>query len=114
MATLASQLATDFALLVPDTHYESAALTRASVLAASTLIRYGANDSDTDTEACALGLDYLCWLVLKRYAMVSDETAISDGKRLMEELADFRASRQQEASTPVVYDADGELVDGDS
>lgn len=111
MATLAAQIKTDYDLLIVTPHYDDTDLTRVSQIAAARVIRYGGNDADTDTAAVDLGLDYMIYLVQKRFALLSDEAGIAEAKRLQEEFNDFRAGRLQEESAPIAYDADGELVE---
>jgi hypothetical protein len=110
MATLAAQIKTDYDLLIVTPHYDDTDLTRVSQIAAARVIRYGGNDSDTDTAAVDLGLDYMIYLVQKRFALLSDEAGIAEAGRLEREFMDFRAGRRQVNSDPISYDSDGDVV----
>lgn len=110
MATLAEQIKTDYDLLIVNPHYPDADLTRTSEIAAARVIRMGGDDSGTDTAAVDLGLDYMMFLVKRRFELVSDEVANSEAARIDAEMRDFRAGRTQAASVPVVLDSDGDEV----
>lgn len=111
MATLAEQLAEDYGNLVVAPHYEETDIDRIAELAAARVIRFGGTDSGDDDESVDLGLDYMIYLVQKRFALVSEEVSISDRRRLDEDFRDFREGKAQEASEPLGNDADGEAIE---
>lgn len=111
MATLASQLKTDYTALVVTPHYEDTDLTKACEYAAARAIRYGASDSGADAAGLDLAMDYLTHLIKVRFALIGSAEAVTEANRIQAEFEDFRAGRMQEIDTPSAVDEDGEVVE---
>jgi hypothetical protein len=106
MATLAAQLETDYTALVIDPHYTGTDLTRVAQLSAAWTKRYTGEVDGDDLAAVDLGLDYMTYLVMKRFQLITDDVAISELGRIRENALDLRMQRLQEQADPVLYDED--------
>jgi hypothetical protein len=63
-------------------------------------------DSPSVNAAVDLGLDYMTYLVMKRFQLITDDVAISELGRIRENALDLRMQRLQEQADPVLYDED--------